>query len=159
MKPISLARTQSTSGWAAIVLATALAMSLVPPAAADTRADARLQFERAVKMRTTLEGYLEPDRSLDDYKRTISAYHRVYLIAPDTEQAAPALVAEGELYREMGRLFDPRYFQAAIDRYNFLLTQYPGSRYRSGALFFRSARSRGTTSTNPPTPKPVSRSF
>jgi N-acetylmuramoyl-L-alanine amidase len=135
MKPISSARTQSTTGWAAILLATALAMSLVSPAAADTREDARFQFERAVRMRTTLEGYLEPDRALDDYKRTVSAYHRVYLITPDTEEAAPALIAEGELYREMGRLFDPRYFQAAIDRYNFLLNQYPGSRYRSGALF------------------------
>jgi N-acetylmuramoyl-L-alanine amidase len=137
MRRISSARTQRKTEWApiAILLATALAMSLAPLAAADTRDDARFQFERAVKMRTTLEGYLERDRALDDYKRTVSAYHRVYLITPDTEQAAPALIAEGELYQEMGRLFDPRYFQSAIDRYDFLLKQYPTSRYRSGALF------------------------
>ena len=41
-----------------------------------------------------------------------------------------------ELYEEMGRLFDAKYFQSAIDSYNFLLKQYPGSRYRAaGALF------------------------
>ena len=34
----------------------------------------------------------------------------------------------------MGRLFDPKYFQSAIDAYNFLLKQYPGSRYRGEAL-------------------------
>ncbi len=35
----------------------------------------------------------------------------------------------------MGRLFDPKYFQDAIDRYNFLLKQYPGTRFRADALF------------------------
>jgi N-acetylmuramoyl-L-alanine amidase len=119
----------------AMGLAMAFLMSLASLASADTKEDARYQFERAVKMRTTLEGYLEKDRALDDYKHTVSAYHRVYLITPDTAEAGPALVAEGELYQEMGRLFDPQYFQSAVDRYNFLLRQYPDSRYRSEALF------------------------
>ena len=119
----------------ALGLAMALVMSLTSLAFADTKQDARYQFERAVKMRTTLEAYLEKDRALDDYKRTVSAYHRVYLITPDTGEAGPALTAEGELYQEMGRLFDPRYFQSAVDRYNFLLRQYPDSRYRADALF------------------------
>ncbi len=29
----------------------------------------------------------------------------------------------------------PKYFQSAIDSYNFLLKQYPGSRYREQALY------------------------
>ena len=38
------------------------------------------------------------------------------------------------LYEEMGRQFEPKYFQSAIDTYNFLLKQYPGSRYRAEAI-------------------------
>jgi len=137
MKRASYARNRAGSKTAAFAaaLAVAFSLSLAFPARADLKTDARSQFERAVKMRTTLEGYLERDRSLDDYKRTVLAYRKVYLITPDTEEAPPALVAEGELYQEMGRLFDPTFFQTAIDRYKFLLKQYPGSHYRSDALF------------------------
>jgi len=85
-------------------------------------------------MRTTLEGLLEKDRSLADYKQTIAAYHRVYLISVTADEVTPSLVAEAELYEEMGRLYDPKYFQSAIGTYNFLQKQYPGSRYRGAAL-------------------------
>jgi N-acetylmuramoyl-L-alanine amidase len=116
-------------------IAVALAVCLALPARADKKGDARVQFERAVKMRTMLEGYLERDRTLSDYKQTVAAYHKVYLITPQAEEVTPSFVAEGELYREMGRLFDSKYFQSSIDAYKFLLKQYPGSRYRSAALF------------------------
>ena len=128
-------RTGSKVAVFAAAMAVVFSLSFAFPAHADLKSDARDQFERAVKMRTTLEGYLERDRSLADYKRTVLAYRKVYLITPDTEEAAPALVAEGELYQEMGRLFDPMFFQTAVDRYKFLLKQYPGSHYRSDALF------------------------
>ncbi|HXQ25434.1 MAG TPA: N-acetylmuramoyl-L-alanine amidase [Candidatus Acidoferrales bacterium] len=118
----------------AIAIVAALAVCLVLPVRADKMSDAREQFERAVKMRTMLEGYLEKDRTLSDYKQTIAAYHKVYLITPQADDVTPALVAEAELYQEMGRLFDSKYFQSAIDVYSFLLKQYPGSRYRGGAL-------------------------
>ena len=62
--------------------------------------------------------------------QTVSAYHKVYLISTQSEEVTPSLIAEAELYEEMGRLFDAKYFQSAIDSYNFLLKQYPGSRYR-----------------------------
>jgi N-acetylmuramoyl-L-alanine amidase len=113
----------------------ALHVCFLPPAHADRKANAREQFERAVKMRTTLEGYPQKDRSLSDYRQTIAAYHRVYLLSTQAEEVTPSLIAEGELYQEMGRYFDPKYFKSAIDTYNFLLKQYPGSRYRSEALF------------------------
>jgi outer membrane protein assembly factor BamD (BamD/ComL family) len=102
---------------------------------ADKRVDARLQFEQAVKMRTMLEGYLVSDRSIADYKKTVGAYHRVYLISPQSEDVTPALIAEAELEEEMGRQFDPKYFKIAIDTYNFLLKQYPGTRYKSAVIF------------------------
>lgn len=101
---------------------------------ADDMAQARNQFARAVTMRTMLEGLLEKDRSPADYKKTIAAYHQVYLITPDSEDCTASFIAEGELYEEMGRMYDAKYFNAAIDAYRFLLEQYPGSRYRGEAL-------------------------
>jgi N-acetylmuramoyl-L-alanine amidase len=133
MKRIFSARTQSAL--AAILSLAAMFVCLAAPARADKRSEARDQFERAVKMRTTLEGNPQKERSLADYKQTITAYHKVYLISPQAEEVTPSLIAEGELYQEMGRQFDPKYFKFAIDTFNFLLKQYPGSRYRSEALF------------------------
>lgn len=101
---------------------------------ADKRSDAREQFERAVKMRTMLEGYLEKDRSRSDYVQTVAAFHKVYLITPEADDATSALIAEAELYTEMGRLYDPSYFKSAIAMYSFLVKQYPGSRYYGEGL-------------------------
>jgi N-acetylmuramoyl-L-alanine amidase len=120
---------------ATILAALALLVSLAPAARADKKAEARQAFEQAVKLRTMLEGYLPQDRALGDYKQTIAAYHKVYLISPLAEEVTPALIAEAELYQEMGRQFDPKYFQYAIGTYNFLLAEYPQSRYRSQAIF------------------------
>jgi N-acetylmuramoyl-L-alanine amidase len=97
--------------------------------------DAREQFERAVRMRTVLEGTPQKERSLVDYRAAVSAYHKVYLISAQAEEVTPSLIAEAELYEEMGRLFDAKYFQSAIESYNFLLKQYPGSRYRQQAMY------------------------
>lgn len=118
-----------------LLLALALAVPLCSFARTDHKMDAREQFERAVRMRTTLEGTPQKERSLVDYRAAVSAYHKVYLISAQAEEVTPSLIAEAELYEEMGRLFDSKYFQAAIDSYNFLLKQYPGSRYRQQALY------------------------
>ncbi len=127
----AVARRLSAAGMA---LAASLALCLALPARADDRSQAREQFARSVKMRTMLEGYLEKDRSLSAYQQTVAAYHKVYLISFRAAEATPALVAEAELYEEMGRLYDPKYFQSAIDACNFLVKQYPGSSYRGEAL-------------------------
>src|ERR1700752_1044786 len=116
------------------IAAFALASFAARPAA-DKDSDPRYAFERAVRMRTQLEGYLPRDRSLANYKDTIAAYHRVYLLDPQAEEVTASLIAEAELYREMGRQFDEKYFQSSIDMYNFLLKQYPRTQYRSAALF------------------------
>jgi N-acetylmuramoyl-L-alanine amidase len=86
-------------------------------------------------MRTMLEGLLPRDRATSDYKKTIAAYQKVYLLSVEAPETTPSLVAEAELYREMGRMFDPKYFQSSIDMYKFLVAQYPGTRYRGEALF------------------------
>ncbi len=118
-----------------LFLALALAVALGAPVRADHKIEAREQFERAVRMRTTLEGEPQKERSLADYRQAVAAYHKVYLISTQSEEVTPSLIAEAELYEEMGKLFDAKYFQTAIDTYNFLLKQYPGSRYRGQALY------------------------
>ena len=127
---------QSAAERLLVIAGMALVFSLCLPVRAhgDEMSDARDQFARAVTMRTMLEGLLEKDRSLADYKKTVDAYHKVYLITPDSEDCTAALVAEGELYEDMGRLYDAKYFGDAIGAYKFLLKQYPGSRYRGSAL-------------------------
>jgi N-acetylmuramoyl-L-alanine amidase len=101
----------------------------------DKNSDAREQFAQAVRMRTMLEGYLEKDRSASDYKQTIAAYQKVYDISAESDEAPAALMAEAELYEEMGRLYDQKYYDTAIKTYLTLLNEYPGSQYRSAALF------------------------
>ena len=117
------------------LLAIAILVSLAAPAYADRKSEARQQFERAVRIRTALQERPEKDRTLADYKQTVAAYQRVYLITPQAEEVTPALIAEAELYQQMARQFDEKYFQSAIDTYNFLLKQYPETRYRSEAIF------------------------
>jgi N-acetylmuramoyl-L-alanine amidase len=112
-----------------------LAAILAPALRADPKSDSQKQFERAAKMRTMLEGFLEKDRSLGDYQQTVLAYRKVYLITPEAPDATTALIAEAELYEEMGRIFDPKFFGDAVARRNFLLKQYPGTRYRAETLF------------------------
>jgi N-acetylmuramoyl-L-alanine amidase len=118
----------------AFVAAACLLACLAVPTRADKKSDARDQFAQAVRMRTMLEGFLEKDRSRSDYVQTVAAFHKVYLITPDADNATSALIAEGELYTEMGRLYDPSYYKSAIAMYSFLMKQYPGSRYRGEAL-------------------------
>ncbi|HTV60644.1 MAG TPA: N-acetylmuramoyl-L-alanine amidase [Verrucomicrobiae bacterium] len=119
-----------------LICAATAAAAIVSPAAGarpDKQSQARAQFERAVSMRTQLEGYLPKDRTVADYKQTVEAYHKVYLISTQAEEVTPAMIAEAELYEEMGKQFDPKYFETAIKTYQFLIQQYPGSRYRGAA--------------------------
>jgi N-acetylmuramoyl-L-alanine amidase len=119
----------------ALGVSMALALLAAPPAQADPKSESQKQFERAVKLRTMLEGYLEKDRSLSDYQQTVLAFRKVYLITPEAPDATQALTAEAELYETMGRLFDAKFFGDAVGRFNFLLKQYPGTRYHGESLF------------------------
>ena len=77
-----------------------------------------------------LEGNLSRNDRSATTAQTIAAFHKVYLISTSADEVTPSLIAEAELYEEMGRAFDPKYFQNAIRAYQFLLKQYPESRYR-----------------------------
>jgi N-acetylmuramoyl-L-alanine amidase len=132
---VALGKINGTARWVALTLAL-MAWAIAPNGArADKRVEARQQFARAVQMRTALESNPLQDRSIGDYRATITAFHKVYLISTSADEVTPSLIAEAELYEQMGRAFDPKYFQNAIQTHQFLLKQYPESRYRSQSLY------------------------
>jgi N-acetylmuramoyl-L-alanine amidase len=97
---------------------------------------ARENFTRAERLREALNGRPVAQRSRHDYQRVIDCYRRVYFGAPASSKADPSVVAVAELQVEMGRRFnDNKIFQRAVNEYQFLRKEYPGSRYRFDALF------------------------
>jgi N-acetylmuramoyl-L-alanine amidase len=102
---------------------------------ASRRAAAEGQFERAEALRATLEAKTERERSLREYEALVMAYRRVYLITPSAVQVPPAIKQVADLYRRMGEQFESRYFDEAINTYDFLIHDYPESSLREAALF------------------------
>jgi N-acetylmuramoyl-L-alanine amidase len=132
---VALGKLSRTVKYVALALALITWAFAAGPVRADKRMEARDQFARAVRMRTTLEANPLQQRSLADYRSTIAAFHKVYLISVSVEEVGPSLMAEAELYEQMGRQFDPKYFQNAIQTHQFLLKQYPESHFRAQALY------------------------
>ena len=94
------------------------------------------QFAAAEQIQEALEGRPLEDRTRHDYERVISAYRRVYLEAPSSGRADPSVVAAAQMTEEMGRRFDdPDILRSAIQQYEFLRREYPGSKFRFDALF------------------------
>ena len=111
-------------------------MCLAGPASAQNNIDqGRRQFEKAVSLRTELESHPQGQRTLEAYRQVLAAYKKVYAYTSDAEIVTPSLVASAELSIEMGRQYDPAFFKMAIGSYNYLLKEYPHSRYASSALF------------------------
>ena len=98
------------------------------------RVSAEEQFQRAERMRGELEDTSEPKRTVEKYQGLITAYRRVYLITPRDKDVPTAMMIVGDLYRTMGRRFDPKYYRNAVDSYQLLLHEYPGSKYGEDAL-------------------------
>jgi len=98
------------------------------------RATAHAQFVRAEKLCSDLESSPVSKRTEKDYSAVVLAYRRVSLITPHAVEVPDALDEVGTLYRTMGDLFDEKYYQSAVDAYQFLLHDYPDNRYREQAL-------------------------
>ena len=115
--------------------------ALLLPALAGARvhrsgAWADSQFAAAQRMQEALEGQPIDKRTRVDYERVISAYRRVYLGAPTSGRADPSVVAAAQMTEEMGRRFDDSdALRSAIQQYEFLRREYPGSKFRFDALF------------------------
>jgi N-acetylmuramoyl-L-alanine amidase len=101
---------------------------------AQRREMAKEQFERSEKLRQDLEARPEKDRTQKEYAAVVSSYRRVSLITAHSAEVPQALNEVATLYRTMGDLFDSKYYQSAIDAYQFLLREYPTNPYREDAL-------------------------
>ena len=82
----------------------------------------------------TLEAKSERQRSLQDYLQLVAAYRHVYLITPRAPEVTGAIKEVGDLYRQMGDQFEPKYFASAVETYQFLAHDYPMSSLRPEAL-------------------------
>lgn len=111
---------------------------VLPGAASLHRSEvwARSQFAVAERLHQELEARPAAELGRTDYQRVINAYHRIYFEAPASSKADPCVVAVAQLLEEMGRRFEDRaILQSAIQHYEFLRRQYPGSKSRFNALF------------------------
>ena len=100
-----------------------------------SRAQARTGYDRAVRLRSSLESQPEASRQKADYEKAIAAFRAVYRADPAFSKAPLAIEAEAELYAEMGRRFsDPHAFSSSVAAYQFLIQQYPKSSAARQAL-------------------------
>src|ERR1700687_1729620 len=104
------------------------------PTATVRRQAASTQFARAEEQRAALNSKPTEKRTLADYKLVVTGYHRVALITPRAPQVPYPLLAIAELYTEMGDRFGRTYYQSAADSYQFLVHEYPTSRYCQDAI-------------------------
>jgi len=92
-------------------------------------------YERALRMRTTLESLPETKRTRADYQKVIATFQEVARLDPAYSKAPVSLAYVAELQDEMGRLFGAdRYYLDSVRTYNFLARQYPGSQFAREAL-------------------------
>ena len=127
-------------GWKRWMTALSMLCLLVAPSFAASvqvrKQQARSQFDSAERMREELNGMSQQDRSRREYQRVMDAYRSVYYTSPTSSKADASVVAVAELLAESGRTFnDEKSLRAAIAQYEFLCREYPGSKYRFGALF------------------------
>ena len=116
-----------------------ITLCLVPPVHAKPRRShdsSASQFSTAERLRQVLNQRPVEQRTRHDYQRVINAYRLIYSKAPSCSKAGASVVAVAELQEEMGRRFnDSDLLRRAIKQYEFLRTEYPGSKSRSVALF------------------------
>src|SRR5258705_13545791 len=121
----------------ALILATTALASAEPAATATAsvkRQSASTQFARAEEQRAALNSKPTEKRTLADYKQVVTGYRRVAMITPRAPEVPDSLLAVAELYTEMGDRFGRSYYQSAADSYQFLVHEYPTSRYCQDAI-------------------------
>jgi N-acetylmuramoyl-L-alanine amidase len=124
-------------------LGSALILTVAAPArtnaeaeatAAVRRQSASTQFARSQEQRAALNSKPTEKRTLADYKQVVTGYRRVALITPRAAEVPDSLLAIAELYTEMGDRYGRNYYQSAADSYQFLVHEYPASRYCQDAI-------------------------
>ncbi|HTT33091.1 MAG TPA: N-acetylmuramoyl-L-alanine amidase [Methylomirabilota bacterium] len=122
-----------------VVSAAAVAPALAKGAAAEPtasvkRQSASAQFAKAEEQRAALNSKPSEKRTLADYKQVVMSYRRVAMITPRAAEVPDSLLAVAELYTEMGDRFGRSYYQSAVDSYQFLLREYPASKFCQDAM-------------------------
>jgi N-acetylmuramoyl-L-alanine amidase len=119
------------------VLGVAVASPIIAESAdssvAVKRQSASAQYTRAEEQRAALNTKPSEKRTLADYKQVVTSYRRVAMITPRAAEVPESLLAVAELYSEMGERFGRSYFQSAVESYQFLVREYPASKYSQDA--------------------------
>jgi N-acetylmuramoyl-L-alanine amidase len=105
-----------------------------PSTATVKRDAAEAQFSKAEEARALLNAKPPEKRTLAEYKSSVVSYKKVYVISPHAADVQDSLVAVGELYSEMGDRFGRTYYQSAVESYQFLLKEYPKSKFAQDVL-------------------------
>jgi N-acetylmuramoyl-L-alanine amidase len=121
-------------GFALIIVTGTFAAESRDPSTVVKRQAATTQFAHAEEQRDELNSKPSEKRTLSDYKQVISNYRRVALITPRAPEVPDSLLAAAEVYAEMGDRFGRSYYQSAVDSYQFLLHEYPKSKYCQDAI-------------------------
>ena len=108
--------------------------SAEPTRQAVKRDAAEAQFSRAEEQRAALNAKAADKRTLAEYRAVVASYKKVYVISPHAADAQDSLLAAGELQTEMGDRFGRAYYQQAVDSYQFLLREYPKSKFSQDVL-------------------------
>src|SRR6266436_3049738 len=139
LSPVFAAPVFAALGFA-LIFAIAAAPAKASPEAAATatasvkRQSASAQFARAEEQRAALNSKPTEKRTLADYKQVVTGYRRVAMITPRAPEVPDSLLAVAELYTEMGDRFGRSYYQSAADSYQFLVHEYPTSKYCQDAM-------------------------
>src|SRR5882762_8003376 len=131
------ARTTTLSAALALVLAPSSLLAAkfgAEPSATVKRQSAEAQFTRAEEQRAALTAKSAEKRTLAEYRSVVAAYKKVYWITPHAADVQDSLLAVGELYTEMGDRFGRVYYQSAVESYQFLLREYPRSKFAQDVL-------------------------
>ena len=121
--------------WATLACLVFLPLSTSATSVARKKHIALDDYHKAVAMREALNGRPKEQRTSEDYDRVIEAFRKVYHIAPTSTRADSSILAVADLLAEQARLNDDeKGFKSAIGQYEFLGREYPGSKYRFGAL-------------------------
>jgi N-acetylmuramoyl-L-alanine amidase len=100
----------------------------------DPRPDAVL-YQEAVQALASLKAASARTARKAEWEKVVMRFRRVVARYPQSGYCDNALLAIGDLYREMGRRFDAGYASDAVQAYRRLVAEYPSSSLGEKALF------------------------
>jgi N-acetylmuramoyl-L-alanine amidase len=126
-----------------VILATAVAapailltLGLPSPAAASSSGPARALYREAQAAEARLRKSSARQRSPQEWEKVILEYRKVVARYPSSGYGDDALMAVGNLYRDMARRFEAAHYRVdAISAYRLLVKEYPSSSLGDDALW------------------------